>query len=42
MYKVRIPAGIRDGQDARIHELGGPGKHGGAHGDLYVTVCVAD
>ncbi|WP_406491636.1 hypothetical protein OG936_00215 [Streptomyces sp. NBC_00846] len=41
-YKVRIPAGIRDGQKVRIRELGGPGKHGGAPGDLYVTVHVAD
>ena len=41
-YKVRIPAGIRDGQEVRIRELGGPGKHGGAPGDLYVTVHVID
>jgi len=41
-YKVRIPAGIRDGQEVRIRELGGLGKHGGAAGDLYVTVHVAD
>lgn len=41
-YKVRIPAGIRDGQKVRIRELGGPGKHGGAPGDLYVTVHVTD
>jgi serine/threonine-protein kinase len=40
--KVRIPAGIRDGQKVRIRELGGPGKHGGAPGDLYVTVHVID
>ncbi|BAU68546.1 hypothetical protein SAV14893_098460 [Streptomyces avermitilis] len=24
-YKVRIPAGIEDGQEFRIRELGGPG-----------------
>ncbi|MFH9090505.1 protein kinase [Streptomyces sp. NPDC017673] len=41
-YKVRIPAGIRDGQKVRIRELGGPGKHGGAPGDMYVTVHVID
>jgi serine/threonine-protein kinase len=41
-YKVRIPAGIRDGQKVRIRELGGPGKHGGAPGDLYVTVHIVD
>ncbi|MES4908888.1 MULTISPECIES: DnaJ C-terminal domain-containing protein [unclassified Streptomyces] len=32
-YKVRIPAGIRDGQKVRLRELGGPGKNGGAPGD---------
>ncbi|MER6146085.1 DnaJ C-terminal domain-containing protein [Streptomyces sparsogenes] len=40
--KVRIPAGIRDGQKVRIRELGGPGKHGGAPGDLYVTVHITE
>ncbi|MEU8470146.1 DnaJ C-terminal domain-containing protein [Streptomyces sp. NPDC029006] len=39
-YKVRIPAGIKDGRKIRIRELGGPGKHGGAPQDLYVTVHV--
>ncbi|MFJ8402378.1 DnaJ C-terminal domain-containing protein [Streptomyces microflavus] len=39
-YQVRIPAGIRDGQKARVRELGGPGKHGGAPRDMYVTVHV--
>lgn len=39
-YKVRIPAGIRDGQEVRLRELGGPGQHGGAPGDMYVTVHV--
>ncbi|MFJ6053615.1 protein kinase [Streptomyces sp. NPDC092307] len=41
-YKVRIPAGIRDGQKVRIRELGGPGTHGGAPGDMYVTVHIID
>lgn len=41
-YKVRIPAGLKDGQEVRIRELGGPGKNGGAPGDLYVTVHVTD
>jgi serine/threonine-protein kinase len=41
-YKVRIPAGLKDGQEVRIRELGGPGKNGGAPGDLYVTVHIAD
>jgi curved DNA-binding protein CbpA len=41
-YKVRIPAGLKDGQEVRIRELGGPGKNGGAPGDAYVTVHVVD
>ncbi|MGW4824694.1 DnaJ C-terminal domain-containing protein [Streptomyces sp. NPDC004227] len=41
-YKVRTPAGIRDGQEVRIRELGGLGKHGGVPGDLYVTVHITD
>ncbi|MER6187753.1 protein kinase [Streptomyces sp. NPDC001652] len=41
-HKVRIPAGIKDGQQVRIRELGGPGTHGGAPGDLYATVHITD
>ncbi|UUU36657.1 serine/threonine protein kinase [Streptomyces sp. CA-210063] len=41
-HKVCLPAGLRDGQKVRVRELGGPGKHGGAPGDLYVTVEIAD
>ncbi|MGW2777306.1 hypothetical protein ACWC4C_33210 [Streptomyces olivaceoviridis] len=40
-HKLR-EAGIRDGPKARICELGGPGKHGGALGDMYVTVHITD
>ncbi|MFJ9634495.1 protein kinase [Streptomyces sp. NPDC101175] len=38
--RIRIPAGIRDGQKLRIRERGSPGKHGGPPGDHYVTVHV--
>ncbi|MDX3528471.1 protein kinase [Streptomyces sp. ID05-39B] len=41
-FKIRIPAGVRNGQKIRLREFGAPGKHGGAPGDLYVTVHVTD
>ncbi|WP_381805369.1 protein kinase [Streptomyces niveus] len=39
-FSVRIPASVRNGQRIRLKEFGAPGKHGGAPGDLYVTVHV--
>mgnify|MGYP000016335575 CR=1 FL=1 len=38
---LRIPAGIRSGQQLRLAGQGGPGQGGGAAGDLLLTVEIA-
>jgi molecular chaperone DnaJ len=40
-FKVRVPAGVEDGQRIRLPGKGGPGVNGGPPGDLYAAVHVA-
>ena len=39
--KLRVPAGVDEGQRIRLKGRGGPGRHGGPPGDLYVIVRVS-
>ena len=36
-FKVRVPAGVHDGQRIRLPNKGGPGVNGGPARDLYVV-----
>ncbi|MDE2014341.1 MAG: J domain-containing protein [Alphaproteobacteria bacterium] len=38
---VRIPPGLKDGQQIRLRGQGGPGQNGGPAGDVRMTVTVA-
>lgn len=40
--QARIPAGVADGQKIRLKGRGNPGSNGGAAGDLYLKVKVAE
>jgi molecular chaperone DnaJ len=42
VLKVKVPAGIHDGQAIRVSGEGEPGTLGGPHGDLHVVVRVAE
>ena len=38
---VTVPAGVTDGQQLRLRGKGGPGRHGGAAGDIYLRIALA-
>ncbi len=40
-YEVKVPAGVREGQRIRLAGRGRPGERGGAAGDLYLRVRLA-
>jgi molecular chaperone DnaJ len=42
VQKIRVPAGVRDGQRLRVRGRGSPGARGGPAGDLEVTVHVTN
>lgn len=39
--KVRVPAGVEDGQKIRVKGRGGAGRYGAPAGDLYVVVHIS-
>jgi curved DNA-binding protein len=38
---VTIPAGVTEGQRLRLRGKGGPGRNGGANGDIYLHIALA-
>lgn len=38
---VTVPAGVVDGQRLRLRGKGGPGRHGGPAGDIYLHIALA-
>ncbi len=38
--RVKIPAGVKSGQQIRLAGQGAPGRNGGSKGDLYLTIHV--
>ena len=38
--KVKVPAGIDDGQSFRVRDEGNAGSNGGPNGDLYIVISV--
>lgn len=40
-HKIKIPAGIREGQSLRVPGQGEPGRNGGQAGDLFLRIRLA-
>ena len=40
--RIKIPAGVENGQVIKLKEHGGPGKNGGPSGDLFITFIIAE